>query len=429
MIALRKITKASVMRYASPLVFSATLLLLSATVMPQEARQNSDDTLTTRLQKEVAVLKKLKLSGYVQAQYQHAGERGIKTFAGGDFPAQVRNRFTVRRGRIKVTYENEVTHVTLQIDVTERGVAVRDAFLKLSDPWTKWLSLTGGLFVRPFNYELLYSSSLRESPERARVTQVLFPGERDVGAMVSIQPPPEHELHILRLDAGIVNGAGLSLDFDSRKDVFGKLSLIENSADRKLNYMAGVSFYAGGVRQTTDTLYRMRAGCFETKIDSSEYDRYARRNYLGADAQVRYRSKPGTTVLRGEFSCGIQSGTHSSNTSFTRIPDTHIYERRFYGAIVYLVQGFFDDRHQLVVKYDFFDPNADAAGDEMQEGCGLTSTDLRYHTIGFGYIWNPNKYLRFMAYYDWVKNETAPALGLTDDIQDNVLTVRAQVKF
>ena len=109
------------MRNTLPYLFVAILLLSIPLAKAQEAQPA--DTLATKLQKvmnDLAVLKKLKFSGYIQVQYQHADFAGIRTFAGGDFSANARNRFTVRRGRLKVAYEGEVTQVTLQIDATER---------------------------------------------------------------------------------------------------------------------------------------------------------------------------------------------------------------------------------------------------------------------------------------------------------------------
>ncbi|HXH17816.1 MAG TPA: hypothetical protein VNJ07_01940 [Chitinophagales bacterium] len=412
------------------LVIAAALFLVTYSVPAQEVP--SPDTLTAEVRKvknDLAVLKKLKLSGYIQVQYQHADLPGLKTFAGGDFQADSKNRFIVRRGRIRMVYEGDVTQVTFQIDATEKGVGIRDVFFKLTEPKKKWVSLTAGLFIRPFNYELIYSSTLRESPERARMNQILFPGERDVGAMVTVHPPAENKLHLLKLEAGFVNGAGLNLDFDNRLDAFGRVSAAEWDEAKRFNYRAGVSFYSGGVRQSTDTLYRMNGECFEAQIDTSGEDRYSKRNYFGADAEISYNSKLGATIVRGEFTQGIQSGTKALNTSFGRAPDKSIYERKFRGAVVYLIQGFFKDRHQLVFKYDFFDPNTDVTGHDMQLHCGLTSTELLYHTFGFGYIWIANKHLKFMAYFDLVKNEEASDIGITDDMDDNVVTVRAQVKF
>jgi hypothetical protein len=229
------------------------LILIASSGAAQDTQLVSNDSLSKGLKKvmqDLEVLKRFKFSGYVQVQFQHADVKGVKTFSGGDFPDDVQNRFTVRRGRLKLTYTGDVTQVVLQIDVTERGVFARDAYLKLTDPWTKWMSLTTGLFVRPFGKELVYSSSQRESPERARMIQVLFPGERDVGMMFGVQPPAAHKLHLLKLETGFVNGAGANLDFDGRLDFFGRLTASETDEARKLNYRGSVSFYAGGVLQS-----------------------------------------------------------------------------------------------------------------------------------------------------------------------------------
>jgi hypothetical protein len=169
--------------------------------------------------------------------------------------------------------------------------------------------------------------------------------------------------------------------------------------------------------------------CFEADIDSSDDSRYSNRTYLGAEGEVSYKTKLGASVIRGEFVQGSQSAAKASNFSFVRLPATIVYQRKFYGVIFYFIQGFFKDKHQLVVKYDLFDPNMDVKGEDMKSGCGLTSTDLLYHTIGFGYIWNANKFLKLTAYYDLVKNETADGIGITEDIKDNILTLRIQVKF
>ncbi len=418
----------SVNQTVQRLLLVCSIISLSA-INSIAQKASGNDSILNELVKDVSFLKKIKLSGYVHAQFQHADTAGIKSFAGGDFPAASNNRFSVRRGRLKVAYEGENSQYVFQIDATERGVSIKDAYLKFSEPWTKWLSLTAGVFVRPFGYELTYSSSQRESPERTRMLQTLFPGERDIGGMLSIQPPSKYKAHLLKLDAGVLNGAGLNLEFDGHKDFFARLSATESSSEKKLNYRAGVSYYLGGVRQTNDTLYKMNGNCFATEIDSSEGNHISDRMYLGADAEVSHKFKFGTTLLRGEVIQGTQSGTSSSNTSFTKAPDKFVYERKFIGAYVYLVQGFFKDKHQLAVKYDFLDPNMDVKGSEMQPNCKLGSTDLLYHTIGFGYIWNVNKNLKFVAYYDLVKNETASNIGIAKDLKDNVFTLRAQVKL
>lgn len=54
-------------------------------------------------------MKKIKVSGYIQTQYQIADTAGVSSFAGGNFADGVKSRFAVRRGRIKVNYDNDLT--------------------------------------------------------------------------------------------------------------------------------------------------------------------------------------------------------------------------------------------------------------------------------------------------------------------------------
>jgi hypothetical protein len=137
-------------------------------------------------------LKKIKISGYIQAQFQSAESDGARSFSGGDFLPTLHNRFTIRRGKVKINYDNDLTQYVLQIDATEKGVALKDAYISMKDPWLRTFGLTGGVFDRPFGFEISYSSSMRESPERSRLFQTIFPGERDLGAKIEITPQEVH---------------------------------------------------------------------------------------------------------------------------------------------------------------------------------------------------------------------------------------------
>ena len=73
---------------------TSLLIALSALFMmkaqAQETQENPLDTLTrsvAAIRSELDVLKRIKLSGYVQSQFQVADSAGISSFAGGDFPA------------------------------------------------------------------------------------------------------------------------------------------------------------------------------------------------------------------------------------------------------------------------------------------------------------------------------------------------------
>jgi hypothetical protein len=136
----------------------------------------------------------LRFSGYIQPQFQMAQSKGAKSYAGGDFSAFSSSRFMLRRARVKLDYlipdsNNKWAKAlfSFQIDATERGVNVRDMFVRLYDSKFHLFSITAGLFARPFGQEVNLSSAFRETPERGRMSQILMPTERDLGAMLSFE--------------------------------------------------------------------------------------------------------------------------------------------------------------------------------------------------------------------------------------------------
>jgi phosphate-selective porin len=446
--------------YKKAFITTATFLaviLSGISVFSQESQtdpvKQSADTLNAKIEEvksDLNLLKKLKISGYIQAQWQLADTAGqLSPFSGGAFPKNVDNRFMVRRGRLKFAYEGKLTQFVLQIDATEKGVTLKDAYLNFKDPWLQMFTLQGGVFNRPFGFEIAYSSSLRETPERARVTQTLFPGERDLGAMLTIQPRKESRFNFIRLNLAMVNGNGISVEDDSRKDFIGQLGINKTTKNEKFRYAVGVSYYNGGYFQETKKVYNMETLADGlTKgftVDSTETNKgeYAKRQYFGADAQFSYDWFLGMTTLRGEYIFGTQPGTNKVNISpnARAIPDvgaSDTYNRSFNGGYVYFVQNILHSRHEIVVKYDWLDPNTDVKGTDAKSSVsynestiktGLSIADVAYGTWGLGYNVRIAANLKLMAYYEIVKNENTAITGFTKDITDNVFTLRAQFKF
>ena len=99
------------------------------------------DTLASAIesiQSDLSILKKIKFSGYIQAQWQKADTIGSPAgFSGGNFSG-LDNRFAVRRGRLKVSYTNELSSYVLQIDATEKGLGLKDAYVQFTDPMDKF---------------------------------------------------------------------------------------------------------------------------------------------------------------------------------------------------------------------------------------------------------------------------------------------------
>ncbi|NJK98452.1 MAG: hypothetical protein HC905_29195 [Bacteroidales bacterium] len=287
----------------------------------EQASENLEpDTLLQaieKIQSDMMIFNRLKITGYIQAQYQIADTAGIESFAGGDFGPNIDNRFSVRRGRFKLAYSNEFSQYVLQVDVTEKGVGIKDAYATFTDPWIQTLSFTGGVFDRPFGYEISYSSSSRESPERSRIYQVLFPGERELGGKITIVPPKTSRFLFFKLEGGLFNGSGpTASEFDSYKDFIGHLTLFINISNESISLSGGLSYYNGGWRQNTKYIYQSGEVTLSDNTrgigfvkDSTKVGNKVNRKYFGIDGQMILANNPiGITTLRGEYIQGQQAG-------------------------------------------------------------------------------------------------------------------------
>jgi hypothetical protein len=331
---------------------------------------------------------------------------------------------------------------SFQIDATERGVVVRDMFLKLFETKRNIFSMTTGLFARPFGYEVNLSSSFRETPERGRMSQILMPSERDIGMMVSYEPQEKtHKLSHFKLDVGLFNGQGLSgtTDFDSHKDFISRL-FIKPYLFNHFEITGGLSFLWGGWKNGTKYVYesgKASNGDNIFVVDSSTKNlgKSSPRHYYGADAQIKLKHSWGETEWRAEYWFGTQPGTPGSTINPGTLPASNgnpvpTYIRHFDGVFLLFLQNIINPRHQLMIKYDWYDPNIKAKnGDIGKSGTNLTVADIKYSTLGLGYAYHMNPQTKLILYYDVVRNEKTLFSGFTSDIKDNILTCRIQFRF
>jgi phosphate-selective porin len=386
---------------------------------------------TQALEEAVSVLKKFKVSGYIQAQYQNGQQdASLKVGAANENPEESFDRFGIRRGRVKFTFEDKIVSSVFQLDMTEKGVGIKDAYLSIKDIWWGTNSLKAGVFDRPFGYEISYSSSRRESPERSTVFQTLFPEERDLGGMLTLQAAKTSPWNILKLEAGLFAGNGIKQETDNHKDFIGHLSANKNiGSDMKLS--GGVSYYNGGVYQGTSKVYTMQGNGFVVDDNEDNIGEFAKREYFGIDAQFALNSALGMTKLTGEYLLGEQPGAEKSTKSpnSSSLPTTDTYIRNFNGGYVMLVQDLGSLPLSAVVKYDWYDPNTKVSGDEIGQN-GTTKADISQNTIGMGLLWRATNAIRVQAYYEINNNEKSQNLaGYDSDRKDNVFTLRLQYKF
>lgn len=408
----------------------------------QESAEIPLSAAVEQLQSDNEVAKRLKITGYAQVQYQSADTAGISSMAGGNFGSGIDNRLSVRRGRVKFAYTYENALAVMQFDITEKGLGIKDAYLSLTEPWLNTVSLTGGVFDRPYGYEISYSSSSRETPERSRLFQTLFPGERDLGAKLTLQAPKTSRWNFLKLDIGLFNGNGTNVETDSYKDFIAHFAATKSSTNEKLKWGIGASYYKGGYAMSTTKVYSMSdvSGVQAFTAETVKKGDRTNREYVGVDGQFSYDWAPGITQIRAEYLTGKQPGMAASSSSLTAAASADVYNRNFNGYYIYFIQNILQSPVQAVVKYDVYDPNTAVSGNEIgQAATGAVATgsaDIKYSTLGLGLNYRFNSNVKIMAYYDMVKNETTSKIATTStlsdlsgDRRDNVFTLRFQYKF
>ena len=379
----------------------------------------------------------IKITGYIQTQYQRAQSAGINSFSGGDFSTNSRDRFLIRRGRIKIDRADKYSSIVMQLDATQGGVQLMDAFIQLYQADNKNLIFTAGLFNRPFGHSISYSSGYRDFPERARVFQTIMPRERDIGAMLGYNPGNKYKF--VTAEIAVVNGSGYSSrDYDSRKDLIGNLKFkFDSLANGKVNLGFGGSIYHGWVRNATDSYYTDNGNGFTKNTSSSNVGWYAPRDYYGADLQVQLDNTFGKTIFKTEFVGGKQPGIATSTTilgpdasvSFAQQPATDLYIRSFNGYYLWLSQQIGHSKFTGLLAYDVYDPNAKVSGREIGLASNTTGGDIKFSTLGYGITYVPNDRIKFTLYNEHVVNEKTSVAAYASDLKDDVFTARLQYRW
>jgi hypothetical protein len=152
------------------------LAKLEAQLAELQKQQKAAEKVTQRFEP-------ITLHGYIQMRYERDSSQptDVNDLARG----RAKENFRLRRVRLDVrgTPLKGVLY-RLQVDAAETDVALRDAYLELraGDGF-----FTFGHFKVPLLEEVLESSSVRWTPERARVSTALFPGERDRGIAYTLR--------------------------------------------------------------------------------------------------------------------------------------------------------------------------------------------------------------------------------------------------
>ena len=353
---------------------------------------------------DLAKLTKIKLSGYLQAQWQHS-ESAI---------AYPNNIFSVRRARIKFTYEplDGVVFV-LQPDLVPGNITVKDAYVQLNDRWLKTFSLYAGKFNRP-NYEVEYSSSSREVPERSRVIRAIYPDERAIGAKLEIAPqnvPIKIQLAVFNGNDGIgINNpvynystgiwdnnvtVGQNIDFDNYKDFMARVTYTF-----KLGQWGGLTLgahgYYGQIKANSTDLLKSDY-TYDKSLDAQNTGNGVKKNWVGFETQF-YVDVLGGLTLKGEYIFGVNSSPGYNSQSYssknsttgnatisttlssqyntakdtltvltlktTLVNKAPAISKNFMGYYVYLIKNI-GKRNQIAVRYDYYNPDTKLSADKI----------------------------------------------------------------
>jgi hypothetical protein len=152
------------------------LAKLEAQLAELQKQQKAAEKVTQRFEP-------ITLRGYIQMRYERDSSR--PTDENNLARGRAKENFRLRRVRLDVrgTPLKGVLY-RLQVDAAETDVALRDAYLELR---TGDVFFTFGHFKVPLLEEVLESSAVRWTPERARVSTALFPGERDRGIAYTLR--------------------------------------------------------------------------------------------------------------------------------------------------------------------------------------------------------------------------------------------------
>jgi phosphate-selective porin len=374
-----------------------------------EGKLNALDDRVLVNESDLSKLNKIKVSGYVQAQWETYGADLEKSNG-------YSNTFYIRRARIKFTYEpTDGIKFVLQPDLSTGNLVLKDAYAVVNIPKLKNWTLWAGQMNRP-DYEVEYSSSQREVLERSRYTTTIYPGEREIGAKLEYNGTKIPVLFQLMAMNGNFTGTQAK-DVDSRKDVMARLVYSVKLRDAGVGIDFGANHYFGSNLAKTNKYVKNSDGTLDSL---NNVWRYLDKHWTGGEIRI-YADVLGGMSVKSEYVSGINSVASTVAGTSTRaqlLASPSLYNN-FTGYYVYLIKNI-GAKNQFVARYDYYDPNNKLSGD-------AAGNNIYYKTWTLAWQYYLNDNIRITLNYLMPKNEINSSNPT--DKKDNVFTVRVQAKF
>jgi hypothetical protein len=387
-----------------------TIDSLKEVIDRHEGKLNTLDERVLVNEADLGKLNKIKISGYIQAQWDYYGKDLYKT-------NEPNNTFYIRRARIKFTYEAlDGVKFVLQPDFSTGNLTLKDAYAVVNIPKLKDFTLWAGQFNRP-DYEVEYSSSQREVLERSRVIRAIYPGEREIGAKLEyIGSTIPLKFQLMAMNGNFTGTQ--AKDVDSKKDLMGRLVYSVKLPDAGIGIDFGPNFYYGGNRAKVNPYIINNTGV----LDSIYVGDYLDKKLAGGEVQI-FADVLGGLAIKGEYIAGVNSTASTTtvaiNATVTAKKAAAGTLKNFSGYYVYLIKNI-GPKNQFVAKYDYYDPNTKLSGDDAKN-------DLNYKTLTLAWQYYLNDFIRISLNYEMPKNEINSTYPT--DLKDNTLDIRIQAKF
>lgn len=373
------------------------------------------------LNSDISILKWVKISGYLQARYEYndSSKNGI---AGGyDASKNLNaNNFYIRRGRLKFTVQpGSTSKYVIYFDASKNSISLKEAYVELSKEIQRHkFALTFGQFNWPFGYEIEYSSSKRDFPERSLAENKLFKGERDRGVNLTWSLPK-----YLQCNAGLFQGYGIEdknftwFDPTKAKDVIARAKAKLGIIDVGMSGYWGKTYIPGSAAVSGSTTWydankdsvmdknEIKTTPPKAAVPAVEKDK----TRYGADAQAYLDVLPiGGTGIKGEF---YQAKDYNKSAK-----DSLADERGWY---IWLSQNIYT-QFATAARYDYWDPNTDS--NAKNDATGTLS-------LAFHYFWD--SYVRITTAYDIPHQlkENSIFSKYSGDKKDNRFTLQFQFMF
>lgn len=384
----------------------------------------------------------LRIGGYLQTQYE-SNQISADQLQQGGAPIN-QDRFTLRRGRLRLDHGWEYANATLELDAnTTRGmnVGIRRAEGSVlyrgnnGKDLPPLIMLSLGVTDLPFGFELLESARVRPFMERSLGSSALFPTEMDVGLKLS------GALSFVRYAFAVTNGEPVDTlnryprDPNAAKDFSGRVG-VETQPMAALSIGGGTSFYQGkGFHAGTDATKPSF-----TWLDVNE-DRAIQANELqpiaGASAQPSSNFKRWAYALDLELTLRttfgatrlVAEGFLASNLDRAYLiadPTIGQNDVREAGGYLALVQDV-TKWGQVGFRASYYDPNSDFF-DSLRGRQVPTSLAVTTLSPMVALRWQDTARLSFQ--YDFVRDSLAKdEAGVPKDAKNNQLTLRLQVEL